>query len=93
MALDPGARRVIELIREIGRPPLHTLTPQEARQAYSASRTVLQPEPPEVAELEDLTCPGPGGPLRLRRYRGISPCALLRSQVDPGSIVNAGEWK
>jgi acetyl esterase len=84
MALDPGARRVIELIREIGRPPLHTLTPQEARQAYSASRTVLQPEPPEVAEVEDLTCPGPGGPIRLRRYRGIGteagaalPCLLF----------------
>jgi len=84
MPLDPGARRVLDLIREIGRPPLHTLSPEEARAAYAASRRVLQPEPPEVAEAEELTCPGPAGPIRLRRYRGLGtptgaalPCLLF----------------
>jgi acetyl esterase len=84
MPLDPEAKRVIALIQEIGRPPLHTLSPEEARQAYTGSRTVLQPEPPEVAEVEDLSCPGPAGPVRLRRYRGAGteteaalPCLLF----------------
>ena len=71
MPLDPGAQRVLDLIRELGRPPFHTLTPAEAREANVRSRPVLQPEPPQVAEVEDLTCPGPAGPIRLRRYRGI----------------------
>lgn len=70
MPMDPGAKRVLDLIRELGRPPMHTLSPAEAREASAKSRTVLQPEPPEVAEVEDLTCPGPAGPVRLRRYRG-----------------------
>ena len=84
MPLDPEALRVIALIREIGRPPLHTLSPEAAREAYTGSRTVLQPDPPEVAEAEDLSCPGPGGPVRLRRYRGAGteaqaalPCLLF----------------
>lgn len=84
MPLDPGARRVLDLIREIGRPPIHTLTPAEAREAMAKSRAVLQPEPPEVAEVEDLACPGPAGPIRLRRYRGLGtpadaalPCLLF----------------
>ncbi len=84
MPLDAGARRVLDLIREIGRPPIHTLSPEEARAANVKSRPVLQPAPPEVAEVEDLTCPGPAGPIRLRRYRGIGtdpkaalPCLLF----------------
>lgn len=84
MALDAGARRVLDLIREAGRPPLETLGPEEARLASAASRRVLQPDPPEVAEVAELTCPGPAGPVRLRRYRGLGaapdrhlPCLLF----------------
>jgi len=90
MPLDPGARRVIELIREIGRPPLHTLTPEEARKAYTGSRTVLQPEPPEVAEVEDLSCPGPGGSIRLRRYRGAGTDA--RAALPCLLFLHGGGW-
>jgi len=88
--LDKGSQAVLTLIRELGRPPLHTLSPAEAREASSRSRTVLQPEPPEVAEVENLTCPGPGGPIRLRRYRGAGtdaaaalPCLLY---------IHGGGW-
>jgi len=75
MPIDPGARRVLELIRELGRPPMHTLSPEEARAASAKSRAVLQPPPPEVAEVEDLT----GDGVRLRRYRGIG--------TDPGAVL------
>ncbi len=83
MPLDPGAQRVLDLIREVGRPPLHTLSPVAARAASSASRTVLQPDPQEVAEVENLACPGPAGRIALRRYRGLGaaagplPCLLF----------------
>lgn len=81
--LDKGSQQVLALIRDLGRPPLYTLSPAEAREASARSRPVLQPEPPEVAEAEDLSCPGPAGPVRLRRYRGAGtdrgaalPCLL-----------------
>lgn len=90
MPLDPGARRVLDLIREVGRPPLHTLTPAEARAASAASRPVLQPDPPAVAEVEDLTCPGPAGPIRLRHYRGLGtdPAGALPCLV----YLHGGGW-
>ena len=82
MPIDPDAQRVIDLIRESGRPPYETLPATEARRLYAAGRTVLQPEPQEVAEVRDLTCPGPGGEIRLRAYRGtgapdVAPCLVF----------------
>ena len=88
--LDKGSLAVLALIKELGRPPLHTLSPAEAREASAKSRTVLQPEPPAVAEVEDLACPGPAGPIGLRRYRGAGtdaaatlPCLLY---------IHGGGW-
>src|SRR6476659_11319319 len=56
MPRDPGAVAVLNLIKELGRPPIQDLTPQEAREATAKSRAVLQPAPEDVAEVEDLTC-------------------------------------
>src|SRR6185436_3508735 len=53
-----------------GRPPIETLTPPEARVAYSASRAVLQPDPEPVAEVVSLQAAGPVGSVPLRLYRG-----------------------
>ncbi|HKX06752.1 MAG TPA: alpha/beta hydrolase [Stellaceae bacterium] len=69
--LDPDCQRVLDLIREAGRPPYETLSPAEARETYRAGRRVLQPDPPEVAEVRNLKAPGPQGEIPLRLYRGI----------------------
>jgi len=69
-ALHPDAEQLLELVRLAGRPAFETLSPAEARAAYSAGRTVLQPPPDEVADVRDLSIAGPGGPLALRLYRG-----------------------
>ena len=82
-ALDPDAQRVLDLIREAGRPPYETLTPAEAREFYRAGRRILQPDPPEVAGVRNLKAPGPRGEIALRLYRGIgtergaTPAALI----------------
>ncbi|MGI9425604.1 MAG: alpha/beta hydrolase, partial [Hyphomicrobiaceae bacterium] len=39
-------------------------------EAYARSRDALQPEPVAIAEVRDLKCPGPGGDIPLRLYRG-----------------------
>jgi acetyl esterase len=90
MPLDPGAQAVLDLIRESGRPALHTLTPAEAREVSTAAVPVLQPDPQEVAEVEDLACPGPAGPVGLRRYRGVGtdPAAALPCLV----FIHGGGW-
>jgi acetyl esterase len=70
MELDPGARRVLDLMREAGRPPYETLQPSEARGLYRKGRALLQPEPPPVALVRDLAMPASHGEIKLRLYRG-----------------------
>ena len=69
MPLDPDAQLVLEMIRIAGRPPFETLTPDEARLAYVNSRKVLQPQPEAVADIRNLTAPGPASDIPLRVYR------------------------
>jgi len=89
--LDPDAERVLELIRQSGRPPYDTLAPAEARELYRKGRTVLQPDPPDVAEAIDLTAPGPGGPIKLRRYRGAGT-AGSRTMLPALIYFHGGGW-
>src|ERR1700733_1213579 len=90
MELDPGAQRVLDLIREVGRPPYETLPPLEARELYRKGRAVLQPEPPPVALVRDLTAPAPHGAIGLRLYRGAGtrPDAALPALV----FFHGGGW-
>lgn len=69
-ALDPGAERVLDLMRAAARPPFETLSADEARGFYAAGRAMLQPDPEPVAETRELAAPGPAGPVPLRLYRG-----------------------
>jgi acetyl esterase len=90
MALDPDAERVLEMVRQSGRPPYETVTPEEARALFRAGREVLSPDPAPVAETRDLTAPGPGGriPLRLYRAAGAPPGAMLPALV----YFHGGGW-
>jgi len=69
MAIDPQAQFVLDLIIKSGRPPLHTLTPAEARQVYRDTREVLQIPVPDVASVQDRKIPGPNGPIPIRYFR------------------------
>lgn len=90
MPLDPDAQLVIDMIRAAGRPPFETLTPDEARQAYSNSRKILQPPAEDVAETRDLRAPGPHGDIPLRLYRGrdTSPTEKLPALI----YYHGGGW-
>lgn len=52
-------------------PPYHTLSLAAVREQYRQSRAPLKPESPDVAEVRELSMPGPGGPLALRLYRAL----------------------
>jgi acetyl esterase len=81
LKLDPQARSVIERLAASGAPPLHALTPGEARRAYRASRAALAGAPARVEEIREVSIPGPSGPLRARLYRpggaGSAPPGLV----------------
>jgi acetyl esterase len=64
--LDPQARALIDLMIQRQVPPVHTLTPMEARRMYLERRFFTQPEPPVLPPVQALQTDG-GVPLRLYR--------------------------
>ena len=69
VTLDADAAAVYKAFQEAGRPAYETLTPDQARAYYLAARPVTNPEPPEIAEVIDLTIPAPHGGIPARLYR------------------------
>jgi len=69
-SLDPQAQHVLERGRQGDAPPFETGTPDEARRAYEKGFPDLQGKREPVASVSECTIAGPGGPLRLRLYRG-----------------------
>ena len=81
------------MIRLAGRPPFETLTPDEARQAYAASRKLLQPPPEDVAEIprhhrRPARWPDRRAPLPARRHRSRRTSCRRWS----GTTAAAGCW-
>lgn len=77
--LDPQARALLERFAAAKAPPMSSLTAPDARRAYRESRAALAPAPPQVAQVRELSIPGPAGSLRARLYRselGASPGVL-----------------
>lgn len=66
MSLDEQARYLLDMIASAGRPPLHTCTPEQARQSFDFSPLAGAPE--AVAQIEEVTIPGPAGGIRVRIY-------------------------
>jgi acetyl esterase len=90
VTFDPDVQLILEMIRLAGRPPFEALTPDEARQAFTASRAVLTPEPRPVAETRDFSCPGPHGDIGLRYYR---PAGTESGQTLPALVYfHGGGW-
>lgn len=81
--LDPQAKALLDAIAAAGRPPLHTLSAEQARAEYKNGRTALQTAAPEVAAADDREVPGPRGPIpvRLYRARGTSETETLPALV------------
>ena len=52
--LHPQARAFLDFIESRGIPPIHTLSPADARNFYRDRRHVTQPAPPEVALVREL---------------------------------------
>jgi acetyl esterase len=79
-ALDPQVQLVLFLAEKLRLPQLHEMTPTQGRRYFAHSMDPLVAPPREVARVEDLTAPGPAGPIPLRVYTpagGASPRGVL----------------
>jgi len=66
--LDPDAAAVYKAFQEAGRPAYEDLSAAEARAYYLAARIVSNPEPRELASVQEVAIPGPAGDLPARIY-------------------------
>lgn len=70
-APHPYYQAILDRYAELGRPSFHQVSAQEARAQLRAGSAATPPPRglPELAAVDNLSIPGPGGPILLRRYR------------------------
>ena len=88
--LHPQTRALLDLIEQVALPPVHELSPADARASFRERRAATQPAPPPVGESRDLAATGPRGPIPLRLYRprGCDDAAVLPVLV----YFHGGGW-
>ncbi|MDR2853651.1 MAG: alpha/beta hydrolase [Burkholderiaceae bacterium] len=75
-ALTPAMAALVERMARAARPPLYTLTPQQARVAYEKGANVLEVPQPALDRVEDLRLPARDGyALPARLYAPAAPAA------------------
>ncbi|MFG6116031.1 alpha/beta hydrolase [Halobacillus sp. MO56] len=87
MSLDPQAKFLLEQMEAAGEPPMHELSPEEARAAMDFSP--LAGEPVEVAKVENRTIPSPAGDIPIRIYtpEGQGPFPALVFYHGGGWVI------
>jgi len=70
MALDPQCKAFLDRLASSGAPPIEQLPLAEARAVRSEMIEASGPEEP-VAEVQNRSMPGPGGPIAVRVYRPV----------------------
>ena len=78
----PDVRAFLDFLNKLPGPRTHEAGLEQAREMLLKSRFVADAETGELALFRDLTCPGPGGEIRLRLYdaresRGPGPLLLF----------------
>src|SRR5215207_219987 len=89
IVLDPSAAAVIAAFRAANRPKYETMSAPEAREASKLGRAVVQPDPPELASVEDIAVPSKDGKIPVRVYKPKT----LKSGAAPAFIFyHGGGW-
>jgi len=78
--LHPEARLLLDAMDIQGVPPVETMPIEAARQMAREAVKRMSGEPEPLARVEDLSIPGPSGPIPIRVYTaeegGPSPCLI-----------------
>jgi acetyl esterase len=90
--LHPQAQALIDLIELRKLPPMHTLTPVEARAFYRDRRALTQPPAPRVEAVRELAAEGEHGAIPLRLYK---PAPAVPGNTQPLPVLvyfHGGGW-
>ena len=70
MPLDADSQAFIDLLKKLGRPPIDSLPPMQAKEVFRRGRMVTQPDLPQVDRVKEYEATGPHGAIPVRFYRG-----------------------
>lgn len=88
--LDPDAVAVFQAMKEADRPPYDTVSPAEARELSRQTRAAVQPDPPEMAAVENVSVPASHGAIPVRIYK---PLTLPKTGLVPALVFyHGGGW-
>jgi acetyl esterase len=85
--LDPEIQPILDAMEAAPGPPAHLVPIQQARAAHDRESALLAGPGEEVAEVRDISVPGPGGTIPVRVYRpaGEGPLPLV-------AYAHGGGW-
>jgi acetyl esterase len=70
MSLDADSQSFLNMLKMLGRPPIDSLPPDQAKEVFRRGRMVTQPDLPQVDRVKEYTATGPHGAIPVRVYRG-----------------------
>jgi acetyl esterase len=85
--LDPEIQPIVDLMEAAPGPPAHLVPIAQARAAHDLETAEMSGPGEEVAEVREVSVPGPGGPIRVRLYRPLDdrPLPLV-------AYLHGGGW-
>jgi acetyl esterase len=85
--LDPEIQPILDMLEAAPGPPAHLVPIEQARAAQDRESALLGGPGEEVAEVRDISVPGPGGAIPVRVYRsaGEGPLPLV-------AYAHGGGW-
>jgi acetyl esterase len=89
--LDPQARAFLDQLAASGQPPLNELPTEVARIGATGLTAQLGGPPEDIAEVRELSIPGPGGAIPARLYvpAGTAPLPLLVYYHGGGFVIGS----
>src|SRR5262249_49591301 len=72
MPLDPLVKAFLDQMSAIPAPKMWTLAPSQARDAFKVSMRFAGPKDVPVGKVDNISIPGPSGPMRLRIYKPVA---------------------
>ena len=76
MKLDPESQAFLDLIKKLGRPPINSLPPMQAKEVFRRGRLVTQPDLQQVDRVKEYEVKGAQGSFDVRFYRGAGTADL-----------------
>ena len=72
MPLDPLVKAFLDQMSALPAPKLWMLTPTQAREAFKTTMRFSGPKDVPVGKIDNISIPGPAGPMRLRVYKPVA---------------------